>query len=59
MMATLHLKARTKPAEEKFSEQPAAAERDSPPQQQGEVQHAAGASPANYGSLREYLKTNR
>jgi hypothetical protein len=58
IMATLRVKPRAKPAEGNANQAPATLNHDNRAEEKGETQHAAGASPASYGSLREYLKTN-
>jgi hypothetical protein len=57
-MATLRVKARTKPAEAKANHHPATSTRDDPVQGKGREQKAAGEIPARCRSLREYLKVN-
>ncbi len=57
-MATLRVKARTKPTDEKLNPSPATATQNAPPQGKDPVSKAADASPASFSSLREYLKAN-
>jgi hypothetical protein len=57
-MATLTVKARTKPADAKANPDPATSARDYPGRSKAPEQNTAGESPARYRSLREYLKVN-
>jgi hypothetical protein len=57
-MATLRVKARTKPGDGKVDGHPATSTRDSPAQGKALEQKATGETPARYRSLREYLKVN-
>jgi hypothetical protein len=58
-MATLRVKARTRPVGEKANHDPATSTRDNPGQDKAPEQKASGESPARCRSLREYLRVNR
>jgi hypothetical protein len=58
-MATLRVKARTKPEDAKANHSPSTATRDNPAQGKAAEQKAAAESPERCRSLREYLKVNR
>jgi hypothetical protein len=58
IMATLRVKARTKPADGKGEHNPATSTRDNPVQGKAPEQKAVGEIPAKCRSLREYLKVN-
>ena len=57
-MATLRVKARTKPTDERLNRSPATATQSTPLQGKEPVSKAADASPASFSSLRAYLKAN-
>lgn len=57
-MATLTVKARTKPADGKVNQEPAGLTRSSPGQDKGPIQKPADEVPSSCNSLREYLKAN-
>jgi hypothetical protein len=58
VMATLRLKARTKPVEGEIKEATGTVNRHKSPEEKSEGRQAAGAAPASYHDLREYPKTD-
>jgi hypothetical protein len=57
-MATLRVKARTKPADAKANHSPPTSTRDNPAQGKAAEQQVATESPERCRSLSEYLKVN-
>ena len=57
-MATLRVKARTKPGDELAKQDPATLSSASPAREKGPAQQAVDEVPASCNSLREYLKTH-